>query len=179
MKRIMNSFLALALIALVAVPAMASASTKPVKPTKDIVTIAVENGNFTTLVTAVGCADPAVLAALTSGDQYTVFAPTDAAFAHLGLNAGNVCSALDRATLTNVLLYHVTEGKRFSQSVLPKHEGHMKRISTLLGLPFFVDAAGHIIDRDSSSHPVIALPNIAATNGVIHVVNDVILPINI
>lgn len=178
----MKSFLALAMVVTMTAPLAASAKSVvsgPSKATQDIVTIAATNGNFTTLVSAVLCANPAVLAALTSGEQYTVFAPTDAAFAKLGLNAGNVCSALDQATLTNVLLYHVTDGRRFSNSVLPKVDGKMKTIETLLGTSFGVHSNGMIHDVDSSSMPKIVMPNLSATNGVIHVVDEVLLPIEL
>lgn len=177
-----KKLLALAMIATLAAPLAASAKsvvTPPSKSTQDIVTIAATNGNFTTLVAAVLCANPVVLAALTSGNQYTVFAPTDAAFAKLGLNAGNVCATLDQTTLTNVLLYHVTDGRRFSNSVLPKVDGKVKTIGTLLGTSFGVHVNGMIHDVDSSSMPTIILPNISATNGVIHVVDDVLLPIEL
>lgn len=177
--KFIKSFLALAMIVTIAVPFTASAKsvvTSPAKSTQDIVTIAATNGDFTTLVSAVLCANPVVLATLTSGDQYTVFAPTDAAFAKLGLNAGNICSALDQTTLTNILLYHVTEGRRFSNSVLPKVDGKVKTIQTLLGVSFGVQKSGIINDGNSASLPTIVLPNISATNGVIHVIDSVLLP---
>jgi uncharacterized surface protein with fasciclin (FAS1) repeats len=82
-----------------AVPAASAASVvvPPSRSSGTIVGIAVANGNFTTLVAAVVCADPTVAAALTSGEQLTVFAPTDAAFGKLGRNAGNICGALPKA----------------------------------------------------------------------------------
>ena len=168
-----------ALVAAIAIPSFASASGKYTTAKKDIVTIAVENGSFKTLVAAVGCADASVATALTSGDKYTVFAPTDTGFAKLGLNAGNICSALDKATLTNVLLYHVSEGRQKSNRVLPRWEGRLRSIDTLLQKPFYVTSAGQIIDTDKSSNPYIITAGILASNGVIHVIGDVILPIEI
>jgi uncharacterized surface protein with fasciclin (FAS1) repeats len=151
----------------------------PPKASADIVTLAVDNGNFTTLVAAVGCADPAVLAALTSGEQYTVFAPTDAAFqTTLGVDASTVCT-IDQALLTNVLLYHVTEGRRFSNSVLPKGMAPPRVINTLLGVPFTVSRTGEITDGNSNTSPTIVVADIPATNGVIHVVDEVLLPIEL
>ncbi|HEX5613785.1 MAG TPA: fasciclin domain-containing protein, partial [Acidimicrobiia bacterium] len=129
----------MAVIGSAGIAAAASPVVPPSRADADIVSIAVADGRFTTLVAAVGCADPAVGAALTSGQQLTVFAPTDGAFAALGLSAANVCTALDQATLTDVLLYHVTEGRRFSNSVLPKRDGQQRTISTLLGASFGVD----------------------------------------
>ena len=146
----------------------------------DIVTIAVENGNFTTLVAAVGCADPAVGAALTSGDQYTVFAPTDDAFlATLGVDASTVCT-VPQDLLTTVLLYHVTEGRRFSNSVVPRNMVP-RTIETLSGIPFQVESDLGIIDGNDVTEPsiVASLANINASNGVIHVVDQVLLPVNL
>jgi len=147
----------------------------PSRSADSIVGIAVANGSFTTLVAAVGCADPAVAAALTSGDQLTVFAPTDTAFGKLGLNAGNICAALPQGTLTKILLYHVETGRHFSNSVLPKYAGQTKTIDTLLGQSFRVNSAGTITTTGGNSASIVAA-NIPATNGVIHVVNAVLLP---
>ena len=144
--------------------------------TQSIVEIAIADGRFDTLVTAVLCADPAVLAALTSGEKYTVYAPTDDAFEAVGLTSANVCSAFDQATLTNVLLYHVQDGRHFSNSVLPRNGG-MKEIHTLLGVSFWVDASGDITPAGTDTDPDIIIPNINATNGVIHAVDAVLLPV--
>ena len=145
---------------------------------QDIVTIAVENGNFTTLVAAVGCADPAVAAALTSGDKYTVFAPTDAAFqATLGVDASTVCT-IPQDLLTTVLLYHVTEGRRFSNSVVPKGP-QPRTIATLAQIPFQVEGDLDIIDGNDTTEPSIVAANLNASNGVIHVIDQVLLPVNL
>ena len=148
----------------------------------DIVTIAVDNGNFDTLVAAVGCADPLVGAALASGDMYTVFAPTDAAFAQLGLDETSVCdpSVIGQDLLTTVLLYHVTDGRRFANSVVPKNM-QPRTIETLSGIPFQVESDLGIIDGNDVTEPSIVadLANINASNGVIHVVDQVLLPINL
>ena len=115
-------------------------------------------------------------AALTSGDQYTVFAPTDAAFAAAGLDSSNVCSALPTATLTNVLLYHVTGGRRSANSVLPPKAGQTRNVSTLLeGQALKVSNAG-VITTTSGGTATNVAANISATNGVIHVIDSVLLP---
>ncbi len=152
----------------------ASPVVSPKNSQGSIVGIAVANGNFTTLVAAVGCADPAVAAALTSGEQLTVFAPTDAAFGKLGLTADNVCQAVPQGVLTQILLYHVEDGRHFSNSVLPK-SGQAKTIDTLLGQSFKVSANGTITTTSGGSAGIVAA-NIAATNGVIHVINSVLFP---
>ncbi len=159
-------------------PAVAARSVvvPPSKASDTIVGIAAGNPAFSTLVAAVGCADPAVAAALTSGDQYTVFAPTNDAFAALGLNAGNICSALPESTLTRILLYHVEEGRHFSNSVLPRNPGQMKTINTLVGQTLQVDPTGAIATTSGATSPHIVIANIAATNGVIHVVDAVLIP---
>jgi transforming growth factor-beta-induced protein len=161
-----------------AVPAASAASVvvPPSRSSGTIVEIAVANGSFKTLVAAVGCADPAVAAALTSGEQLTVFAPTDAAFGELGLTAGNVCGAFSQATLTKILLYHVETGRHFSNSVLPRKAGQAKSIDTLLGQSFTVNSTGTITTKSGATTPHIIAANIPATNGVIHVVDAVLVP---
>jgi uncharacterized surface protein with fasciclin (FAS1) repeats len=161
----------------VTVPAATAKSVvvPPSKSSDTIVAIASGNPVFSTLVAAVGCADPAVAVALTSGEQLTVFAPTNAAFGALGLTADNIC-ALPQGTLTAILLYHVQEGRHFSNSVLPMKPGQSKTIDTLLGQSFWVDAAGSITTTSGATSPSIVAANISATNGVIHVVDAVLIP---
>ena len=129
MRKLMSIVGAGALLLTLA-PATLAASpvVPPSRSSGSIVGIAVANGNFTTLVAAVGCADPAVATALTSGQQLTVFAPTDAAFlaSPFGpLTAANVCT-VPQGVLTDILLYHVETGRHFSNSVLPKKAGQSK-----------------------------------------------------
>jgi uncharacterized surface protein with fasciclin (FAS1) repeats len=164
------------LAAVVPVTSAASVVVPPSRSSETIVGIAAGSGDFTTLVAAVGCADPAVAAALTSGEQLTVFAPTDAAFGQLGLTAANVCGAFPQATLTKILLYHVETGRHFSNSVLPMKAGQAKTIDTLLGQSFKVDSTGTITTRSGATTPHIVVPNLPATNGVIHVVDAVLVP---
>ena len=166
------------LLSLVPATLAASPVVPPSRSAGSIVGIAVANGNFTTLVAAVGCADPAVAAALTSGQQLTVFAPTDAAFlaSPFGpLTAGNICT-VPQGVLTDILLYHVETGRHFSNSVLPKKAGQTKTIDTLLGQSFKVGATGAIRTTSGLTTPRIVAANIAATNGVIHVVDEVLVP---
>ena len=176
MRKLVSLFAGGALALAVASSAFASSPVvPPSKASGTLVGIAAGNGNFDTLVAAVGCADPAVAAALTSGEQLTVFAPTDAAFGKLGLNAGNICGALPQSALTSILLYHVETGRHFSNSVLPKMAGQAKTVNTLLGQSFRVSSTG-MITTTSGGHAAIVLPDIPATNGVIHVVDSVLIP---
>lgn len=142
------------------------------------------DGEFDVLQAAVIQAD--LVDALNGTDQYTVFAPTDAAFVALfdaltegavtteaGAIAAIEAGAVD-AILTDVLLYHVTDGRRFSNSVLPKG-GAPKTIETLSGQTFTVSAAGSISTASGGSAAIVAA-NVNATNGVIHVINAVLVP---
>ena len=125
-------------------------------------------GEFSTLIAAVVAAD--LVDTLDGFRRYTVFAPTDAAFAKLGLNAGNVVLA-PKKELRNILLYHVTNGKRFSGSVLNARflrmaNGETTRVS--------VSEAGAFINQSKLLAP--DLIDIEASNGVIHVIDTVLAP---
>jgi len=132
---------------------------------KSIVDIAAEDGRFTTLVAALQAAD---LAGTLSGEgSFTVFAPTDDAFA--ALPEGTVEALLaDIPTLTDILLYHVTEGKFMASDVL-----ELSNAMTLQGQ--YVDIAvedGNVMIDDAE----VIITDIEASNGVIHVIDAVILP---
>jgi uncharacterized surface protein with fasciclin (FAS1) repeats len=139
-----------------------------------IVGIAVSNPDFSTLVAAVSCTG--LVPALNGTSKYTVFAPTNEAFAKLSLNASNVCTALPKATLKNILLYHVTKGTRLAKSVLPRESGETREIRTLLaGQSFEVNSAGVITTSSGGTSKIVAA-NIRASNGVIHVIDSVLIP---
>jgi transforming growth factor-beta-induced protein len=107
-------------------------------------------------------------------DQYTVFAPTNEAFAALLGNDTNAKIAdLPAPLVLDVLFYHVTEGRRASNSVVPKK--NLKNIETLLGVSFSVNADPKIIAVGNEANFVAV--DISASNGVIHVIDAVILPI--
>jgi uncharacterized surface protein with fasciclin (FAS1) repeats len=141
-------------------------------PPSNIVDIAVaaskaDPGEFKTLVAAVLAADQAVLATLSKQRQLTVFAPTDAAFADAGLNAGNVAT-LPKAKLTQILLYHVAPGARYAEDVVSS-----SRIRTLeRGFLKVSIKGGEAYVNDSK----IVDTDIKATNGVIHVIDTVLMP---
>lgn len=141
---------------------------------QNIAGIAVSNGNFTTLVAALSCTN--LVGAVANPDvRLTVFAPTDAAFAALGLNAGNVCSAFSTETLTTILLYHVTEGRRQASSVI---SGRNKEITMLAGGSIFPRGAGSAVLSDNLGRTInIVAANVQASNGVVHVVDNVLLPV--
>lgn len=149
-----------------------------------IYTIAKNNENFTQLVALLDLTGlDAVLDA--NGGQYTVFAPTDDAFDNLvaaligALGEGPATALLsDVDFLTNVLLYHVTDGRRFSNSVI--NENNMKAIETLFeGHYLWSKPTLKIMDESSltdDANIVEGFFNINASNGVIHVIDAVLVP---
>ena len=146
--------------------ASSATTTSPVATPGTIVDIAVSDGRFNTLVaavTAVGLADTL------SGGDWTVFAPTDAAFAKLGLNASNIAATFSEKELTNILLYHVIEGEVFSDKALTLL-GDVTMVSgQKAGLKFY---EGDIYVNDDAK---VIIADIDASNGVIHAVDTVIL----
>ncbi len=132
-----------------------------------IVDIAVDDGRFETLVAAVTYAG---LADTLSGGEWTVFAPTDTAFAKLDLNPENITSAFSKEELTDILLYHVLEGKVSSAEAKAAVGDITMANGDIAGLKFF---DGDLYVNDDSK---IIIPNILANNGYIHVVDTVILP---
>jgi len=168
MKRLVLSLIPAALLAFA--PA---AQAGPKGPNIVDVAIAVNSdgpfaGAFDTLIAAVLAADPLVLDTLTGNGQFTVFAPTDDAFAALGLNESNV-GTLPQAALTDILLYHVAHGRRYSTSVLGS-----KRIRVLKG-GFLFQEAGVLTDNLDRNANIIAT-DVEAANGVIHGIDAVVLP---
>jgi uncharacterized surface protein with fasciclin (FAS1) repeats len=133
--------------------------------TRDIVDVAVEDGRFTTLVAAVQAAG--LEEALRGEGPLTVFAPTDDAFA--ALPEGTVEALLaDIPTLTDILLYHVVDGKVMSMDVV-----ELSDAATLLGedVSISVEDGGVFIDDAQ-----VIITDLETANGVIHVIDAVLLP---
>jgi len=131
-----------------------------------IVDIAVNDGRFDTLVAAVTATG---LAETLSGGEWTVFAPTDAAFAKLGLNADNIASTFSEKELTDILLYHAIEGEVFSDKALTLLGDVTMVNGQKAGLKYF---EGDIFVNDDAK---VIIADIDASNGVIHAVDTVIL----
>jgi uncharacterized surface protein with fasciclin (FAS1) repeats len=107
--------------------------------------------------------------------QYTVFAPTDAAFNNLGLNETNICGAFNAETLTTILLYHVAPGRRYAVDVLGGD--NVRTLSKSFIYPY-LDGANAFI-RDNSAMTIdaqIIAADVEASNGVIHAIDQVLLP---
>jgi len=130
--------------------------------------IASSNPNFTTLVTALSCTG--LVPAVNDPDsaKLTVFAPTNAAFGKLGLNAKNICW-LPKGLLTKILTYHVAPGALLASDVVSA-----KKIQMLNGLYVFpsVRTSGAYLNW----YAKISTTNIQASNGVIHVIDSVLIP---
>ena len=134
-------------------------------PAADIVDTAVAAGNFKTLVTAVKAAG--LVDTLKSPGPFTVFAPTDEAFAKLP--AGTLEGLLkDPAKLKEVLLYHVVSGKVMAADVVK-----LKSAKTVEGTNLKIRAKSGAVMVDNAK---VVQPDIACDNGVIHVIDVVMLP---
>jgi uncharacterized surface protein with fasciclin (FAS1) repeats len=135
--------------------------------TRSIVDIAVEDGRFTTLVTALEAAD--LVEALQGEGPFTVFAPTDDAFA--ALPEGTIESLLaDTDALTQVLLYHVVDGKVMAAQVV---ELDGQQVETLSGDSLSVMIDGEAVKINDAQ---VILADVEASNGVIHVIDSVLVP---
>jgi transforming growth factor-beta-induced protein len=149
-----------------AAPKPTTAPTATPAP-KDIVDIAIADGRFTTLVAALQAAG--LVDALKGDGPFTVFAPTDDAFKKLP--AGTVESLLlpeNMETLKSILLYHVVDG-----AVMASDVAKMTSAMTLQGDPVSIkDEMGKVYINDAQ----VVIPDIEALNGVIHVVDSVLLP---
>jgi uncharacterized surface protein with fasciclin (FAS1) repeats len=164
------------LIAVLAFGAIAAPSAQAApKSGNTIVDVALaanaQSGEFSILIAALQAADPAVIKTLSGKGQFTVFAPTDAAFVallgELGLTADQLLG--NKALVTQVLLYHVARGNRESGQVLASD-----RIRTMNG-GFLFQSGGVLTDANGRTSNIIAV-DIKASNGVIHVIDRVVLP---
>lgn len=130
-----------------------------------IVDIAVADGRFSTLVTALQAAG--LVDTLKGDGPFTVFAPTDEAFAKF--TAGTVEALLaDIPALTDILLYHVANGKALAADVVG-----LSTVDTLNGIPVKVTVTDGKVFLNESQ---VVITDIAEDNGVIHVIDSVLLP---
>jgi|TARA_R110000772_G_C13304762_1_gene439241 uncharacterized surface protein with fasciclin (FAS1) repeats len=132
---------------------------------KDIVDTAVAAGDFNTLVTAVKAAG--LVETLKGEGPFTVFAPTDAAFAKVPTDTLNALLA-DKAALANVLTYHVVAGKVMAADVVK-----LTSAETVQGQAVSIEVKDGKVYVDGAQ---VVTTDIKASNGVIHVIDAVILP---
>ena len=143
----------------------------------DIVDVAVKAGSFKTLVTAVKAAG--LVDALKGEGPFTVFAPTDAAFKALEkAKPGTIATLLkpeNKEMLKSILLYHVVKGKVMAADVMKLPKKAM--VETLNGAKISVKVGkkGVVLNPKTNKANVVKT-DIAASNGVIHVIDAVILP---
>jgi transforming growth factor-beta-induced protein len=159
--RILSTLFSLALAALAGLVATACVAAD-----KNIVETAVEAGNFKTLAAALTAAD--LVDALQGDGPFTVFAPTDEAFAKLP--AGTVETLLkpeNKAKLTGILTYHVVPGKVLASQVVG-----LKGAKTLNGQRLDIAVDGSV----TVDQATVTATDIECSNGVIHVIDAVLLP---
>ena len=181
----MTAAIALAVPALVmSLPVTAQEQTKtvggaPMYPSKTIVENAVNSKDHTTLVAAVKAAG--LVETLQGKGPFTVFAPTNAAFTKLP--SGTVDTLLkpeNKAQLTSVLTYHVVAGKMTAQDLAAKVKegGGKAMLKTVQGETLTVTPSGNtltITDKKGGKSTV-TTADVMQSNGVIHVVDTVLLP---
>ncbi len=134
---------------------------------KNIVDTAVAAGQFKTLAAALGAAG--LVDTVKGAGPFTVFAPTDAAFAKLPAGTiDNLLKPENKDQLTAILTYHVVSGKVMAADVVK-----LKEAKTVNGKMIHVKVNGaNVMINDAT----VTSPDIVASNGVIHVIDTVILP---
>ena len=154
-----RNVMAAAAVALISIGAQATGSA----PSKDIVDTAVEAGSFKTLATALQAAD--LISTLKGEGPFTVFAPTDAAFAKIP-KADLDALLSDKRALTEVLTYHVVSGKVMAADVVK-----LAQAKTVEGSPVKIKVVdGKVMINNAN----VSATDIAASNGVIHVIDTVV-----
>ncbi len=139
-------------------------ATAPANAAADIVDTAVSAGSFKTLVTAIQAAG--LVDTLKGDGPFTVFAPTDEAFAKLP--AGTLDALLkDKAALAKVLTYHVVSGKVMAADV------KTGKVKTVQGQSLNLTADAYGVKVNAAK---VVQTDIVASNGVIHVIDTVVLP---
>jgi uncharacterized surface protein with fasciclin (FAS1) repeats len=159
----MKKWLNIALVA-AAVSTVAAQSTPGT-----IVDVASSNSDFSTLVSAVSAAD--LVGTLSSAGPFTVFAPTNAAFAKLP--AGTVNNLLrpeNKSQLVSVLTYHVVSGKVMAADVVGLNG---QSVPTVQGASVRISVNGNRVRVNNAN---VTATDIEASNGVIHVIDSVLLP---
>ena len=136
--------------------------------TNDIIETATAAGNFKTLASALREAD--LVNTLKGAGPYTVFAPTDAAFAKLP--KAEIESLLkDKEKLKGILLFHVLPGNLSAAAVGKMHDGD--KVKTVSGKEFTLGLKGSVVTVNGAN---VSKTDIQASNGVIHAIDTVIRP---
>jgi uncharacterized surface protein with fasciclin (FAS1) repeats len=160
-------FISVAMILVISVTLFAQMDTKMVSKSvkNDIIQTAINAGNFTTLATAL--TEAGLVDALKGDGPFTVFAPTDEAFKNLPKGALEGLLK-DKEALKNVLLYHVVSGKVSSKEVVD-----LNKATTLNGSDLNIKTNnGKVMINDAD----VIGADVIASNGIIHVIDKVLLP---
>jgi len=134
----------------------------------DIIETTTANGNFKTLGNALREAD--LVKTLKGAGPYTVFAPTDAAFAKLPREETERLLK-DKEKLKGVLLFHVVPGKISSETVSQMHDGD--KLKTVSGKEFTLGLKNDVVTVNGAN---VSKGDIQASNGIIHPIDTVIMP---
>jgi len=183
-----RTMMTIAITALITNASLAQTATKemsvevggaPMYPSKDIVSNAVNSKDHTTLVAAVKAAD--LVSTLQSAGPFTVFAPTNEAFDLLP--AGTVSELLkpaNKATLAGVLTYHVVAGKYNAADIMKliKAGNGTATVKTVAGGNLVITMKGKnvVIKDEKGGTAYVTIKDVNQSNGVIHVVDHVLLP---
>jgi uncharacterized surface protein with fasciclin (FAS1) repeats len=154
-------------------------STKSLIAQGTIVDVAVSNKNFSTLVTALKSAD--LVGALQGNGPYTVFAPTNDAFAKIDSETLNsLLEEKNQKVLSNILTYHVISGKLVASDVvaaLDKNNGSVELTALNGQIITIMQKDGKIWLKDSKgNYSEISATDVMSSNGVIHVIDTVVMP---
>lgn len=152
----------------------------PMYPTRDIVDNAVNSADHTTLVAAVRAAG--LVDTLKQPGPFTVFAPTNAAFNALPPGTvQNLMQPGNKALLTNVLTYHVIPQRLDTTSLgsLVAQNGGRAAVQTVSGATLFISRGpngGFVLTDAAGRTARVTIPDVYQSNGVIHVIDTVLLP---
>lgn len=147
--------------------------------TGTIVDVAVGNPDFSTLVTAVTAAD--LGATLSGPGPFTVFAPTDAAFAKLPEGTvANLVKPENKATLAGILTYHVVSGNVSAEALtkMIADNGGTAELTTVNGAKLTAKLVGGkvVLTDAAGGTATVTATDVAASNGVVHVIDTVVMP---
>ena len=177
--KLLKSSITLALVGILSLGFVQQSTAQMNNSTQTIVGVAAENEVFTTLVAAVKAAD--LVPTLNSAGPFTVFAPTNDAFGKLA--DGTVETLLkpeNKSSLTAILTYHVVAGKFMAADVVKaiKDNNNAFVVETVQGSPLTLsmkDGKVMVVDVNGNSSTITAT-DVKASNGVIHVIDTVVMP---
>ncbi len=167
------------MIKITLVSALMLFTASSIAQSENIIGVAAGNENFSTLVAAVKAAD--LVATLSSDGPFTVFAPTNDAFGKLpeGAVAG-LLKPESKTALTGVLTYHVVAGKFEAAAVIDaiKANNGMFKVTTVQGgeIILSLEGAKVILTDSNGAKATVVIADVAASNGVIHAIDSVVMP---